>query len=199
MAKRTKLMVLGLGVVGLGAAAFFGYTLFLAPVPPPPALNRPVAKAAVPPALTAAPDAASEAGKMIEKAQQALAARAGTAPETDAVIAGATAPAASSATPAVVPAAGEVPPTVPAPAEAVPAPEPEPEVEPSPAFKRFVLEMRVNGVFQGDPPRALINGRTVRPGEFLDNGLGIVFHGIDPEKKLILMRDANGARLTRKY
>ncbi len=206
MAKRTKWMVLGLGVVALGAAAFFGATLLLDPPPPPPVLNRPIAKGAgtPPPALTAAPDAASEAGKMIEKAQQALAARAGSAPETEAVLAAATTP--SSPAP-VAPAAAEATPaegsgaTAPAPAAEAPAvvAPPEPEVEPTPAFKRFVLEMRVNGVFQGDPPRALINGRTVRPGEFLDNGLGIVFHGIDPEKKLILMRDANGARMTRKY
>lgn len=87
----------------------------------------------------------------------------------------------------------------PAPAETVSRPAPKPEVEPAPAFKRFVLEMRVNGVFQGDPRRAIINGRTVRPGELLDHDRGIVFHGIDPEKKLILMRGAGGSRMTRKY
>jgi hypothetical protein len=154
--------------------------------------------------MTAAPDAASEAGKMIEKAQQALAARAGNAPETDAAIAaaatpGSPAPASAATSTPTPPAVADATAPALAPAETVPPPAPEPEVEPSPAFKRFVLEMRVNGVFQGDPPRALINGRTVRPGEFLDNGLGIVFHGIDPEKKLILMRDANGSRMTRKY
>ncbi len=201
MAKRTQVLALGLGVVLLGAAGFFGYTLLLDPVPPPPVLNRPVAqpKATPPPAQTAAADAASDAGKMIEKAQQALAVRAGNAPEMEAAAAaatpGGTTPGAT-ATPA--PSTEAAPAAASTPVEVAPPP-PEPEVEPTPAFKRFVLEMRVNGVFQGDPPRALINGRTVRPGEFLDNGLGIVFHGIDPEKKLILMRDANGARMTRKY
>jgi hypothetical protein len=33
----------------------------------------------------------------------------------------------------------------------------------------------------------------------LDHDRGIVFHGIDPEKKLILMRGAGGSRMTRKY
>ena len=28
---------------------------------------------------------------------------------------------------------------------------------------------------------------------------GIVFHGIDPEKKLILMRGAGGSRMAQKY
>lgn len=199
MAKRTKLMALGLGVVTLGAAGFFGYTLLLDSAPPPPVLNRPIAQKAAPPppALTPEADAASAAGKMIEKAQQALAVRAANAPEMEAAVSDVAPVGAAPAAATPAPSSTEVTPAASAPVEV--APEPEPEVEPTAAFKRFVLEMRVNGVFQGEPPRALINGRTVRPGEFLDNGLGIVFHGIDPEKKLILMRDANGARMTRKY
>lgn len=80
-------------------------------------------------------------------------------------------------------------------AEASPAPEP----EISEAFHRFVTEMRVSGVFQGNPPRALVNGRMVRAGESLDLGLGIVFTGIDAENHLILMQEPLGARAAKKY
>lgn len=199
-AKRSKVLVPGLAVVVLAAAGFFGYTFYLDSTPPPPVLNRPVAqpKATPPPAQTATPDATSAAGQLVEKAQEALAVRAGNAPELEAVAVATTATISPESTTPPSASATNVAPAATTPVEATPPP-PEPEMEPSAGFKRFVLEMRVNGVFQGDPPRALINGRTVRPGEFLDNGLGIVFIGIDAEKKLILMRDANGAHMTRKY
>jgi len=69
----------------------------------------------------------------------------------------------------------------------------------SPAFRSFAANARVGGVFQGNPPRAFINGRTVRAGDTVDSGLGIVFDGIDAEKKILIFKDRSGAVVVRKY
>jgi len=58
-------------------------------------------------------------------------------------------------------------------------------------FKRFVADARITGVFQGTPPRALINGRMIRAGEMVDQTLG-VFDSIDAEKKTITFEDRTG-------
>ncbi len=84
------------------------------------------------------------------------------------------------------------------PSDQAPAPPPPPPA-PSAAFKTFVESARINGVFQGSPPRALINGRTVRPGETLDLQLGITFERVDVARKFIYFREASGAELARKY
>jgi hypothetical protein len=72
-------------------------------------------------------------------------------------------------------------------------------VEASPAFQSFVAEMRVNGVFQGSPARALINGRTYNEGEIVGPNLDISFAGIEPDEKQIIFRDPTGAIVKRKY
>jgi len=69
----------------------------------------------------------------------------------------------------------------------------------SAAFKRFVADARITGVFQGTPPRALINGRMIRAGEVVDKALGVVFDSIDAEKKTITFKDRAGIPATRKY
>jgi hypothetical protein len=69
----------------------------------------------------------------------------------------------------------------------------------SAAFKRFVADARITGVFQGTPPRALINGRMIRAGEVVDQTLGVVFDSIDAEKKTITFKDRTGIPATRKY
>ncbi|WP_052300298.1 hypothetical protein [Opitutus terrae] len=69
----------------------------------------------------------------------------------------------------------------------------------SPGFQAWVANARINGVFNGNPPRALINGRTVRAGQSVDDALGIVFDSVDPQEKTITFRDATGAKLTRRY
>ena len=69
----------------------------------------------------------------------------------------------------------------------------------SAAFKRFVADARITGVFQGTPARALINGRTIRAGEVVDQTLGVVFDSIDAENKTITFKDRAGIPATRKY
>ena len=69
----------------------------------------------------------------------------------------------------------------------------------SAAFKRFVADARITGVFQGTPPRALINGRMIRAGEVVDPASGVVFDSIDAEKKTITFKDRAGIPATRRY
>ncbi|MSU23935.1 MAG: hypothetical protein EXS32_08960 [Opitutus sp.] len=71
--------------------------------------------------------------------------------------------------------------------------------EASPAFRSFVANAKISGVFQGTPPRVMINGRLARAGENVDPSLGIVFDGLDPEKKQIIFKDKTGAIVMRRY
>lgn len=70
---------------------------------------------------------------------------------------------------------------------------------PSAAFRSLIVNLKVSGVFQGEPSRALLNGRMVHEGEFLDNGLGIRFTSIDSAHKLLLFEDSSGATMQRRY
>jgi hypothetical protein len=69
----------------------------------------------------------------------------------------------------------------------------------SPAFSSWVANAKIGGVFQGASPRVLINGRTVRVGTTVDDGLGIVFDSVDVENKNIIFKDGSGAVVTRHY
>jgi hypothetical protein len=73
------------------------------------------------------------------------------------------------------------------------------EVEASQAFRTFVADAKVSGVFQGSPPRAFINGRLVRMGETVDSLLGIRFESVDPKTKNIVFKDSTGATVSRRY
>jgi hypothetical protein len=63
----------------------------------------------------------------------------------------------------------------------------------------LVVNLRVNGVFQGEPARALMNGRMLRTGEVLDSQLGVRFTGIDAAHKLLIFEDNTGAIMQRRY
>ncbi len=69
----------------------------------------------------------------------------------------------------------------------------------SPEFRNFVANARVSGVFQGAPPRAMINGKLTRAGETADPALGVIFEGLDTEKKQLIFRDRSGAIISRRY
>lgn len=71
--------------------------------------------------------------------------------------------------------------------------------EASPAFRSFVTEAKVTGVYQGSPPRAFINGRLVRVGQLVEEGLAITFDGIDAENRMLLFIDRSGARVSKRY
>jgi hypothetical protein len=69
----------------------------------------------------------------------------------------------------------------------------------SPAFRAFVANASIGGVFQGTPSRALINGQIVREGQMVDDTLGVVFERIDAAKKAIFFKDASGAEVSKNY
>jgi len=69
----------------------------------------------------------------------------------------------------------------------------------SPAFRSWVATAKIGGVFQGSSPRVLINGRTVRAGAVVDDGLGIIFESVDVDNKMILFKDGTGAVVSRHY
>jgi hypothetical protein len=73
------------------------------------------------------------------------------------------------------------------------------EGDATPAFRTWVAQARISGIFQGSPARALINGKTVAAGQIVDDLLGITFEGIDPTAKLLVFRDATGVSVTRKF
>jgi len=69
----------------------------------------------------------------------------------------------------------------------------------SSAFREFVANATIGGVFQGAPSRALINGTIVREGQVVDSALGIAFERIDPVKKVIYFKDYTGAEVSKNY
>lgn len=73
------------------------------------------------------------------------------------------------------------------------------EIEASQAFRTFVADAKISGVFQGTPPRAFINGRLIRVGETVDPSLGITFESVDPKAKSIVFKDSTGATVARRY
>jgi hypothetical protein len=88
----------------------------------------------------------------------------------------------------------------PKPVPVVPPPEPElPPIPASEAFRQFVTSMRINGVFQGENARAMLNGKMYHLGEVVDTKLGITFYKFDVEAKQLIFRDENGAIVTRRF
>src|SRR5690606_19614927 len=149
------------------------------------------------PAVAPAP-ATTLPGKLIEETVEARRAR--EQARIDSVIDGADPVVAGDAeaapTPAVVAPAAPTPAVV-APAADVdssggvpvakPIAEPEEPMAVAPVasaqFLAFVDGAVIGGVFQGEPARAFINGRTVRSGELVNERLGIVFVGLDDTRR----------------
>jgi len=71
--------------------------------------------------------------------------------------------------------------------------------EASAEFRSWVANAKISGMFQGTPPRALINGHMVRGGQVADDALEITFERIDAESKMMVFRDKNGATVSRKF
>ena len=69
----------------------------------------------------------------------------------------------------------------------------------SSAFRTFVASARINGVYQGTPPRAFINGRLVRTGEMIDSTMEIYFDSVDLTTRSIVFKDSTGATVSRRY
>lgn len=147
----------------------------------------------------------SSAGKDIAQARDAVAAveqRERTSGTTG--LLNEPAPPTAAATAPVVPASQQniltpnTPPRTPV-VEEVAAAQTEPAVPASSAFRKYVETLRVNGVFQGENPRAMLNGRMYNLGAEVDPKLAITLFKIEPEAKLLIFRDDTGAILSRRY
>jgi hypothetical protein len=215
--QRTVMMIGGLAVVlVLAAAGFFAWKTFMKPAPEP-APVQPVTKkapadqpAAVTPSETLNQIAAMPKA-MIDKAQDAVAARRGNEQQrVEAVLEGKEPPDDRFLNTPLPGQLGDKPAAPPAqtyvktesqlaPGIKVTTSELMANAPVSDEFRAFVSAARINGVFQGNPPRALINGRTIRAGESADTILGIVFDSVDPDRKTITFKDRTGATITRKY
>ncbi len=68
-------------------------------------------------------------------------------------------------------------------------------------FTQFVTALKVSGAVQGNPARAILNGKSFRAGESIDATLGVIFAGlgVTDGRKFILLRDATGAELRLTY
>lgn len=66
-------------------------------------------------------------------------------------------------------------------------------------FRQFVITLRINGVFQGENARAMLNGKTYSIGDVVDPKLNITFIKVDPDTKQLTFRDGTGATFSRRY
>lgn len=211
-----------------GVGSFIAVKKFMAPPPPPPPATKAKAPGAAPTAATApkAPASPAAAGaatpgptpsdtvnalakvpiNAVNKAQDAIAARRASG-QTD--LDAAAGDLGDKPATAAAPSAGAAKPTQPA-MKATTAMTSigrgvsattavEAAVEASPAFRSFVANAKVSGVFQGTPSRAFINGRLARAGETVDGNLGIMFDSVDPERRQLVFKDKSGAIVSRKY
>ena len=188
----------------LGVGGYFAFQTFR-DLRPQPHENGPVkkptvaaTKTATPPVSLAAPDIApptpaSQGGRLIQAAKKMSAKN---QDEVMAIID------AGQSTPLSLP----IPlPQVSAPQVAAPQPGPTAQADPtappeaSMAFFSFAESLKVNGVFQGNPARAHLNGRTYRAGALIDATIGIFFDGVDPARREIILKDYAGATLRKKY
>jgi hypothetical protein len=65
-------------------------------------------------------------------------------------------------------------------------------------FRNYVAGLTISGIFWGTPTRALINGRTYRAGDTIDQAQGIVLLEADNAAKLLIFQDRTGATVSRK-
>jgi hypothetical protein len=210
--KKKLVMMAGMGLAALLVlgGGFFAYTKFFKAEPPP--APPPVAKKTPPPAPNAA-DPAQPGPTPSDTLNAAAKAPVNAVNKAQDVVAQRNATDQAKADSILDPAAQKVavaPKATPAPAKkestttslgggVTATTELEVAAEATPAFRGFVANAKVSGVFQGNPPRAFINGKLTRAGETVDSGLGIVFDTIDAEKKLIMFKDRTGATVARKY
>ncbi|MEJ1972558.1 MAG: hypothetical protein WDM96_08905 [Lacunisphaera sp.] len=66
-------------------------------------------------------------------------------------------------------------------------------------FMQFAEALKISGAIQGNPAKAILNGKSFRAGDTLEPTLGVTFAGLDGAKKCILLRDKTGAELRVTY
>jgi hypothetical protein len=204
--KKLQLILIAVGaVLVLAGAGYFVYIKFLVPPPPPPpVVKKPTAPAAKPPAPTTTATSVLKnivdaPGKLIDDGKQAIAQhRADAQDRVDAAAVGTDAP--DKAAPQKQPEA----PVATATSQLAPGVTATTAVNEvaggaSAAFRTWVANAQISGVFQGDPPRILLNHKLYHSGQVVDDGLGITFDGIDPKSGLIVFRDKSGMTVSRHF
>lgn len=89
---------------------------------------------------------------------------------------------------------------LPAPVPAGPPSAPPPTLSGRSArFHLFVDKLKIGGIRFGPPPRLFIEGLTYKPGDVVDQRLGIIFVGLDVTRKEIVFKDGTGAMVRRRY
>jgi len=216
---KNKKILIGGGVAALVVLAAGAWFVFR-PKAPPPLPPKATKVAVAPPAPAAANPASPKAGaptgpgpalsetqsaiahapvNAINKARDVAAKRVGSGQGRDAISEitdddPSTAKAAAKAPAAPVTTSSNIAPGVSATNDNITA-----MSEASPPFRSFVANAKITGVFQGTPPRIMLNGRLVRGGESVDSNLAISFDSVDTEKKLLVFKDKTGATVSRRY
>lgn len=197
-----------LGVLVLAGGGYYAYVAFLAPPPPPPPLPprkvHPVAKPPAPGSSSGGvlKEAVSAPGKALDAAENAITARRQQEQaRVDALADGKDVPGTPTA---AGPAPKGQPTTASATAQLAPGVTATTSVDvvgggASAAFRTWVANARISGVFQGTPARALINNRLYHAGQLVDDTLGISFVGVDPKTNAIIFRDRSGATVSRDF
>jgi hypothetical protein len=72
-------------------------------------------------------------------------------------------------------------------------------VAPSQQFRVFVDRLKIGGVRVGPPARLFLGGVTYKPGDVVDQTLGIVFFSVDMTAQEIVFKDSTGAVVRRRY
>jgi hypothetical protein len=211
-----KLILIGgavAAVLALGAAYFF---LFASAPPPPVVAARPPPKPAAPSVAAGQPPAkaataakapvVSLPGKMVEKAQVTVANRDAALDTTDGLLdkrppAAPANPAGTSPKPAPPPPPNmTVASTALAPGISATNSDVVATPNASPAFRTWAANAKITGLGVRDGvARAIINGRTVRTGQIVDDPLGIVFFSLDAVNGIIVFKDKTGVTVERKY
>lgn len=60
------------------------------------------------------------------------------------------------------------------------------------ALRAWVDGAHISGVVASDTPRAIINGRLVKAGDLIESSQGIIFDGVDLERKEVIFRTKSG-------
>jgi hypothetical protein len=208
-----KILLVGMLVIVLLAAAGFGYFKYFAtrsakPVPPPVPV---VAKAPPPAAPTPAPapapriDPLDKIRAAVDKIQQEQPASAngGVVAETTPMPANlgaeTTSPEPGSVqntvavtNPVDAPESAVAPAVAPAPVKAPPPP-------PSLAFKAWVINLKIRGVRGGgDAQRVFIDRTSYAPGDVVNQELGIFFVSYNESKRVLTFQDKTGATFERR-
>lgn len=178
---------------GVGYRTYKKLTAGVAKQPPPPVAQMKLTPPSAKPGAPAAP--VTPQGRAVQKARDAVAAVAAnrTAPTNEVIGSEKRAGSAASTAPGGVPApaaATQATPTAAAPAAVV---------APSQRFRVFIDRLKIGGVRVGPPARLFLGGVTYRPGDVIDQSLGIVFVSVDVTAQEIVFKDGTGAMVRRRY